>query len=146
MTLVVFGGARYASAAVVAYLAAGAAGLPVFAAGGGLAYFAGPSGGFLLAFLPAAYIGGRLVANSKNIARIFAALIVADGIIFIGGALWLAVWFGISQGMPAGAAFDIAIAKGVLPFLFGDLCKIIAVVAAFAACDLWRHNRASKRG
>ena len=57
-----------------------------------------------------------------------------------GGVVWH------FAGNARGCGFDIAIAKGVLPFLFGDLCKIIAVVAAFAACDLWRHNRASKRG
>ena len=48
-------GRKLAVAAVLLYLGEGAVGLPVFAGGGGLAYFAGPTAGYLLAFLPSAF-------------------------------------------------------------------------------------------
>jgi biotin transport system substrate-specific component len=53
-------GARLGAATVTLYLAEGAAGLPVFAGGGGLAYMAGPTGGYLVGFLAAAAVIGWL--------------------------------------------------------------------------------------
>jgi biotin transport system substrate-specific component len=53
-------GWRLAGATVLLYLAQGALGLPVFAAGGGLAYMAGPTGGYLVGFLLAALVVGWL--------------------------------------------------------------------------------------
>ncbi|RPJ40883.1 MAG: biotin transporter BioY, partial [Candidatus Latescibacterota bacterium] len=54
-------GSRRGSAAVLLYLAEGAVGLPVFAGGaGGAAYLVGPTGGYLAAFLPAAFVVGAL--------------------------------------------------------------------------------------
>ena len=56
------GGLRFGASSVAAYLAAGAAGLPVFAGtpekGIGLAYMVGPTGGYLLGFLVAAALVG----------------------------------------------------------------------------------------
>ena len=51
-------GSGLAEATVLAYIAAGALGLPVFAAGAGIAYLAGPTGGYLLGFLLAASFMG----------------------------------------------------------------------------------------
>ena len=45
-------GWRLGAATVALYLAQGAMGLPVFAQGGGVAYYAGPTGGYLLGFWP----------------------------------------------------------------------------------------------
>ena len=51
-------GSGWGTASVGIYLLLGALGLPVFTAGGGLALFAGPTGGYLLGFLPAAFLAG----------------------------------------------------------------------------------------
>jgi len=57
-------GPKLGAAAVIAYLAQGAAGLPVFAGtpekGIGIAYMVGPTGGYLLGFVVAAYVVGWL--------------------------------------------------------------------------------------
>jgi biotin transport system substrate-specific component len=54
------GGARLGVAAVGLYLLEGALGLPVFAGGsGGPAALTGPTAGFLLGFLPAAWLAGK---------------------------------------------------------------------------------------
>ena len=57
-------GARLAGATVLAYLAEGAVGLPVFAQGAGLAYLAGPTGGYLIGFLAAAVLCGWLAKKN----------------------------------------------------------------------------------
>ncbi|MDQ3557294.1 MAG: biotin transporter BioY, partial [Gemmatimonadota bacterium] len=54
-------GARLGAASQTLYLLAGAAGLPIFAAGGGVAYLFGPTGGYLLAYPAAAFLVGAMV-------------------------------------------------------------------------------------
>ena len=58
-------GSRLGALSVVAYLAQGAMGLPVFAYGGGAAYFAGPTAGFLIGFVPMAFIVGYLCERAS---------------------------------------------------------------------------------
>lgn len=59
-------GARLGAATVALYLAQGAVGLPVFAGGGGLAYMAGPTGGYLVGFLVAAVVVGWLAERGLD--------------------------------------------------------------------------------
>ncbi len=86
-------GSRRGAAAVLLYLAEGALGLPVFAEwGGGLAHFFGPTGGYLIGFVPAAYVVG--LAFERGLAsRAPGALLtytVGTAIIFCCGVPWLA--------------------------------------------------------
>src|SRR5512145_622314 len=53
-------------ASVATYLAAGVAGAPVFAFGGGPAYLMGPTGGYLLGFLPATWVAGFLTRHLQT--------------------------------------------------------------------------------
>ena len=64
-------GWRLAGATVLLYLAQGAVGLPVFAAGGGLTYLAGPTGGYLIGFLLAR--SGRRLARRARLGLLGAA-------------------------------------------------------------------------
>ena len=119
-------GARLGGATLLAYLAAGAVGLPVFASGAGLAYMVGPTGGYLVGFLAAALIVGTLVDRGYGRTIVGAALTMLAGVaaIYILGAGWLATLIGAEK----------AIAGGVMPFLLADALKIaIATAALFAA-------------
>lgn len=124
--------ARWAAASVGLYLALGAVGLPVFAAArGGLAHFAGPTGGYLVGFLPAA-VACALISGGANPGQLrgrtlrdAAAAGAGTAIIYALGTPWLAR---VADLEPAAA-----LAAGVLPFLPGDLLKIAAAVAVARA-------------
>lgn len=120
-------GPRWGLAACGVYLLAGALGLPVFAGGtGGLGRFFGPTGGYLLAYLPAVFLVGWLSRNKKN-AMVWdtLALILASGVIYGLGVSWLK----ISTGMD----WSKAVTVGMVPFLPGDLLKIVAAVVVARA-------------
>lgn len=116
-------GARLGVAAVATYLAQGAAGLPVFASGGGFAHLAGPTAGYLWGFLAAALIVGHLADRGlgRHPAAAFALALLGSAVVFFAGWAWLAMLIG------GGPAFD----AGVLPFVVGDVVK-----AALAAAVL----------
>jgi biotin transport system substrate-specific component len=107
------------------YLAMGAAGLPVFALGGGLAYLGGPTGGYLLAFPLAAGLVGAIAGARPGVFRVVLASITGLLVVHISGAAWLSLqpWFG-GESI---AAFELSF----VPFLLGDLLKValVAVVA-----------------
>jgi len=109
-------GWRLGGVTVLLYLAQGAVGLPVFASGGGFAYFAGPTGGYLIGFLAAAVVVGWLGERGwdRRVITTLAAMVIGTAIIFVLGAAWLATLIG----------FDKAIAAGVTPFLLGAVFKI----------------------
>ena len=101
------------AAAVLTYLAAGVAGLPVFVGGGGPLYLLGPTGGYLLGFLPAAYVTGTLVRRG----RIALGLLAGEAVLFGFGLAWLAVHVPNLKAL---------LANGLLPFLPGEAVKIAA--------------------
>jgi biotin transport system substrate-specific component len=110
------GSARGASA-VLAYLGQGIAGLAVFAGGGaGIAHLAGPTGGYLVGFVGAAYVTGYLAERGWNsrVVSAAAAMALGNGVIYAVGAAWLGAFVGLER----------AFALGVLPFLVGDALKI----------------------
>ena len=125
MAFAVVFGPRRAMAIFLAYLAAGAAGLPVFSGsperGLGLAYMVGPTGGYLLGYLVASGLVGALAAGRGPVGRLLAML---AGLVPIYGfgLVWLAAY------VPA----DRLVALGLAPFLLGDLIKIALVAAGSA--------------
>lgn len=127
-TLVVFAlavvlGPRVGFAAMAAYLAAGAAGLPVFSGsperGIGIAYLAGPTGGYLAGYLLAMPLAGALAEGRGAVGR-FGAMLAGLAVVYGLGVAWLALF------VPAGKL----LALGVTPFLIGDLLKITLVAVA----------------
>lgn len=113
-----FLGKNLGAASVAAYLAQGAAGLPVFAGGkSGLAALFGPTGGYLFGFLAAAYIVGMLseLRYQRSLFQASSTIIVGNVIIYIFGLFWLARFVGESQ----------VLQLGLYPFLIGDLLKIL---------------------
>ena len=108
-------GARLAAATVAGYLAAGAAGLPVFATGAGLAYMAGPTGGYLAGFLVAATLVGWLADRGwgRSLLTAAAMLLIGQAAIFALGTGWLAALIGSEK----------ALAAGLMPFIPGEAVK-----------------------
>lgn len=121
-------GARLGALTVLAYLALGAAGLPVFAdtpeRGIGLAYMAGPTGGFLIGFAAAAFIVGVLAERgwNRSVAWLFAAMAVGHAVLFAFGVTWLAALIGWPK----------AWALGVAPFYLATLLKTALGAATIA--------------
>ena len=115
-------GSRWGLASVSVYLLAGALGLPVFAGGtGGIGRFMGPTGGYLMGYLPAVYIIGWVSEKGGKrpvfdaFGMIFGALIV-----YAVGVTWLKLLTGIT--------WEKTLAVGMVPFLLGDALKIAAAV------------------
>ncbi len=114
---------------VTLYLLLGALGLPVFSGGtGGFAHFFGPTGGYLLAYLPAAFLGSLTAAAGTglrgNIARGAvngAAALICAATVYLVGVPWLRMTTGISR--------NAALAAGFYPFIVGDLIKIAVALA-----------------
>jgi len=116
------GGPAFGVAAVAAYLAQGVAGLPVFAGGAaGPAVLAGPTAGYLLGFLVAAWIAG--FARGLAWWRQRLVLLAAHLLLFVPGVAWLAGFVGWSR------ASDL----GFLVFLPGTAVKTALALAAMRA-------------
>jgi biotin transport system substrate-specific component len=111
-------GRRLGAATMVAYLAEGAAGLPVFAGPvGGLAPLLGPTAGYLVGFVVAAFLTGWLSERGwdRSVPRLFVAMAIAHIAIFVFGFAWLA--FGLRLGV------DKAWLVGVTPFIAASVIK-----------------------
>ena len=126
-------GPRLGAVTVRAYLAQGAMGLPVFAGtpekGVGIAYMLGTTGGYLLGFVVAAYVVGKLAQRAwdRSISTTIAAMLIGNTIIYLFGLLWLGSVVGWDKPV---------IAWGLTPFLLGDLAKTLIAAALLPA--IWR--------
>jgi biotin transport system substrate-specific component len=140
MAIAVTFGLRLGVTTVLAYVAEGALGLPVFTntppLAAGPAYLLGPTGGFLAGFVVLAVIVGYAADRgwSRSIPKLLAALIVGDVLVMALGFAWLAGFAQIPSGA-TGIGMAKAWAGGVAPFLLGDLLKIVLV--AFAVPAAW---------
>lgn len=106
------------AAAMATYLAVGAAGAPVFSFGGaGIAWLMGPTGGYLIAYPAAAFVVGWIAGRDGGALRLSLGLTAGMATIYAGGVSQLFILTGQSLGA--------LLAVGVLPFLFGDLTKIL---------------------
>jgi len=121
-------GRRWGAAAQAQYVLAGILGLPVFAGGrGGPGVLAGPTGGYLVGFVAAAYVTGWLseVWGRRGL-RPYAATLAGAGTIWLCGWAWLSVWMAANgEAAPLRAAFLV----GVAPFIAADPVKAVAAAA-----------------
>lgn len=126
-------GPKRGLAAVAGYLALGLAGAPVFHGGlGGPAVLAGPTGGYLVGFLPAVLLMGLAARGALAAARqlrplgqflvLAAGAVSAEVVIYCLGVPWLA--------LVGGLGVREAAAVGLVPFLLGDLLKAAVAVGA----------------
>lgn len=135
-------GLRLGTATVLLYLAEGAVGLPVFASGSGLAYFAGPTGGYLIGFAVAAALCGRLAERGwdRSVWPTVAAMTLGTLVIFAFGLPWLAVFLAAAKSYAVGQAISAAVVTGFVPFVAGSVFKI-ALAAAVLPGAWWLIGR-----
>lgn len=120
-------GWRLGAATVLLYLGEAAMGLPVLAGtpekGIGLAYMLGTTGGYLAGFVAAAAICGYVAERARGVLALGLGVLVATATVYLLGAAWLASFVGLEN----------ALILGVLPFLPGDLVKLLLVTAVARA-------------
>jgi biotin transport system substrate-specific component len=132
-------GPTVAVSSVAGYVALGAMGVPVFHNGlSGLAVLAGPTAGYLVGFLPAAFlmgmavrlackvstgsVEGRRLDGWKALGILAVGAVAASTVIYAVGVPWLAVFTGQSLVKAAGI--------GAVPFLLGDVLKAAVAIGA----------------
>lgn len=129
--ILVVGGAlglRRGGLAGLVYVLLGVIGLPFFAEGkGGLGVIWGTTGGYLVGFIAAAALVGRLaeLGWDRRIGGAIGATLLGTVVIYLVGVPWLAAVTGMSMGE--------AVANGLLPFLGLDIVKLLAAAAVFPA-------------
>ncbi len=125
-------GSRIGTLSVIMYIFEGLIGLPVFAGGTmGFLYLLGPTGGYLIGFIPAVYLVGYLSERGwiNNFTSAFITMIIGTTVIFVFGISWLAVT----------AGFGTALSIGFYPYMPGALIKII--LATIAVYSINRFNK-----
>lgn len=123
-------GSKRGAIAVLVYLAQGAMGLPVFAGGtAGFSRLAGPTGGYLIGFVIAAFAVGWL--SEKGWDRRFTttaiSMLIGNAIIYALGLPWLATFVG----------WESVLKAGLFPFIPGDLLKVILAAVALPHGWAW---------
>ena len=129
-------GARLGLATLAGYVALGAAGLAVFAGDhAGLAYLAGPTGGYLVGFAAAAGLMGALARRGldRSAAGMAGMMLAGMAVIYAFGLGWMAVLFGADKGL------GWVLQYGMLNFLAGDLIKL--AIAALLVPGMWKLTR-----
>jgi len=122
-------GAWRGSLSVVLYIMMGMTGFGVFALGGGFSILLGPTGGYLVGFVVAAYVTGLLAERGWDRRVETTALAMAFGNItlYVFGLLWLCCLTGFNKTV---------LMVGLYPFVVGDLLKI--ALAAFLLPSGWK--------
>ncbi len=127
-------GMRLGLVTIIAYLAAGYMGAPVFAGPiAGPAYFVGPTAGFLAGFVVLTAVVGFVAdrVNSESFWKLLGAMLIGDALLFALGFVWLGFMFVAGSGNTLGGSF--AWAKGVEPYILGDIVKMVLAAAAVPA-------------
>ena len=116
------------------YAGLGAAGVPWFQnLSGGMAYMAGPTGGYIVGFILAAlflgYFTDKYVRSRSFLAMSGLMLFASLVLVYVPGLLQLNLWLSIVKGQPA--TFSELLMMGAVPFIAGDITKV-AIAALIA--------------
>ncbi|MGM9630779.1 biotin transporter BioY [Butyricicoccus sp.] len=112
-------GCKRGTVSYIVYLLIGLVGVPVFSGfTGGVGKLFGPTGGYLIGFIFMALICGWFIDKFEcKLVPSFAGMVLGTIVCYIFGTVWLAY--------QAGMSFYAALAAGVLPFIVGDLAKMV---------------------
>ncbi len=125
-------GPTLGSLAVLLYVFEGLIGLPVFAGsperGVGVAYLLGPTGGYIVGFVVAAWLIGLITSRTSNRWIVAIAATVSVTTIYLCGVTWLSGFVGWEQVWTIGVA----------PFIPGEILKIALALGTF---ELWSRLR-----
>lgn len=126
-------GARQAVQTVLAYLALGLAGVPVFVSSAGPAAFMGPTGGYLVGFVAAAAVVGSLSQRGwgQSFGRAWLAMLLGLVVLYVPGLAWLGHVVGWDKPV---------LAMGLTPFILGDALKITLVALALPVARRFRRR------
>ena len=128
-------GSKRGALALTAYLGEGLAGLPVFAeAKSGMAAVLGPTGGYLVGFIAAAWLVGLLAERGfdRSLLKTMGAMVAGNLVIYAFGLAWLST-FPFINGLIGEVGL---LSLGILPFLVGDALK--AILAALLLPGAWK--------
>ncbi len=114
---------KHGTAAVAVYVLLGAFGVPVFTGfSGGFAKIAGPTGGYILGYVPCAVVIGLIVDHAeKHVWAYPLAMLAGTAVLYAFGTAWFM--------FEAGATLKTALSACVVPFLLGDALKIVFATA-----------------
>jgi biotin transport system substrate-specific component len=140
-------GARLGAATLVLYAIEGAVGLPFFRAGkrfltdDSLSYmFPSSSFGYLLGFILAAWLVGKLIESGwvNSLLKSAVAALIGGALLYVPGLIWLAIWATTTKNMDAATATTSALSWGLYPFIVGDVIKaVLAGVGVPAVAGLF---------
>lgn len=116
-------GWKMGTVSYIVYLIIGIVGVPVFSGfTGGFAKLLGPTGGYIIGFIPMAIIAGLVIEKSGSRILHFIAMVVGTAVCYAFGTVWFCVVM----------KSDVAAALGmcVFPFIPGDIAKIVIAMVA----------------
>lgn len=132
-------GPKLGCVSIFLYMCMGFVGLPVFSgytAGAGVLF--GPTGGFLLGYLPCVAVVGvlckRTAVGKKGIVRFLTGMVAGTLILYMAGTLWFCFFYG------EGSSFRNALKACVLPFLPFDIVKIVLAILLYKPALRLRMN------
>lgn len=116
-------GMKLGTISVIIYILLGLAGLPVFTNfTGGPGKLFGPSGGYIIGYIFLALIAGFFVDKfGMNLPVYFAGMVLGTAVLYLFGTLWM--------GYQMDLTFTQALMAGVIPYIPGDLIKLVIAMA-----------------
>jgi biotin transport system substrate-specific component len=114
---------------MILYAALGMAGVPWFQGmNGGLAYLAGPTGGYIIGFILAAlflgYFTDKYIKSRRFMSMLGLMLFASLILVYVPGLLQLGLWLNLVKGEPV--TFGSLMTMGAVPFIAGDITKAVA--------------------
>ncbi len=127
-------GSRLGALSQIVYVSIGLAGVPVFTEGGGISYILKPTFGYLIGFIVAAYVIGKIRENIRELTFIKTIFTLLSGLFFI--YLFGVTYFYLSVNLYLGKniSFYYAFFYGFVVCITGDL--VITILTAYVAMKL----------